>query len=1103
MPGAAPGFPWVGSYTERMRVVHAAWVPADAGELGGELLFWAENADGSTHPTGGAPVHPFALGVAPLRELLTGLGVGGQLAPGAASLLLPSDGEGPLPDGAQAEGAPLRPWRVAGLRAPLSFAAEWLAAHAGGFAAGPTPSADGAGRRAVAVAAPAVGGDGRRPATAGAETAGSRPAVRPSTASRLSGRPAGAERPGVGAPGQEARLGADLRFWALAARFGLELLAGELVVPGLGRRADGDFQALWRPALTPAERRRLRSLVEAMPPACRAAVPDGAAVAEAIPAAELVEGFVGAVVDALARSWLAEAAWPEARWMSRQGMPSGPARWLEALSANRSAGARLAARRLGDLATEVAAWSDAALGGRSAPFRAALRLHPPGEESDRWHLDYLLQAADDPAVLLTAERVWRTDGAVARLAGRRVVEPQELLLSDLARAGRAFAPIAASLTVPRPSAVDLTPEEAYVFLREAAPTLAEQGLAVMLPGWWTRAAARRRLGLRLALDPGPTDRAAEGGFGLQALVDYDWRVAVGDTLLTQAEFERLVEQKLPLVQLGGEWVELRPEDVERIMRFWRAHPGAARGDGALTLAQALRLAAPGDEAPPVEIADATGWLGPLLEGARRLEELPEPPGFVGELRHYQRRGYAWLRFMREHGLGACLADDMGLGKTVQVIAALVDHRTPPVLIVCPTTVLGNWVRELARFAPGLRVLVHHGPGRSGETDFAEAARGYDVVLTTYALVHRDEGLLQAVEWATVVIDEAQNVKNPAARTSRAVRRLSAGHRVALTGTPVENRLGELWAIMEFLNPGYLGSAEGFRRRFALPIERGGDAERADALRRLVGPFVLRRLKTDPNVIQDLPDKLELKTYPPLTREQASLYEAVVQDMLEKIAQKEGVERRGLVLAALTKLKQVCNHPAHFLGEGAERGLAGRSGKLTRLEEMLEEAIAAGDHTLVFTQFAEWGGRLRAYLQERLGTEVLYLYGGTPAAERDRLVDRFQQRDGPPVFVLSLRAGGTGLNLTRANRVIHYDRWWNPAVEAQATDRAFRIGQTRDVLVHAFVCAGTLEERIDELIESKRALAETVIGTGESWLTDLSTEELREIVTLRQAVIADA
>jgi SNF2 family DNA or RNA helicase len=508
--------------------------------------------------------------------------------------------------------------------------------------------------------------------------------------------------------------------------------------------------------------------------------------------------------------------------------------------------------------------------------------------------------------------------------------------------------------------------------------------------------------------------------------------------------------------------------------------------------------------PVVQVA-ADGWLAEALADDGTPRELPEPVGFVGQLRPYQRRGLGWLRFMRQHGLGACLADDMGLGKTIQLIASLLadraDGRTGPTLVICPTSVLGNWRHELARFGPDLRVLVHHGPERTDAAGLAVAAAAHDVVLTTYALLPRDEAAMASVSWAGLVLDEAQNVKNSAAQASRVARSLRSGFRVALTGTPIENRLGELWSLMEVLNPGFLGTAEAFRRRFTLPIERDRDQTRADELRRLVAPFVLRRLKSDPAIAPDLPEKLEMKDYPPLTREQAALYESVVQEMLARVEASEGVERRGLILATLTKLKQVCNHPAQARGEDGPLG--DRSGKLARLEEMLEESIAAGDQTLVFTQFAELGGRLQRHLHERLGHEVLYLYGGTPAEERDRLVAKFQAPDGPPVFVLSLRAGGTGLNLTRANRVIHYDRWWNPAVEAQATDRAYRIGQTRDVQVHAFICAGTLEERIDELIESKRALAETVIGTGEAWLTELSTEELRSVVELRRAVIVDA
>ena len=1004
-----------------------------------------------------APAHPFALSVGELRGTLRGLAFDGPAQPAGAVVWLPTvedaggrAGEarrgglvGLAPVGARsaaasaAEGAArLLPWRVVGLAIPLATAVEWLP-HV-------------------------LRADGRR---------------------------------------DDVALGPDVRFWALAGRWALELLEAGRVVPSVERRPDGDRQAVWRPALGGSdERRRLRGLAEAMPPACRAWTGDVGAV----PAAELLEAFLDAAVDALARGWLGGAAWPEARWLLRQDMPAGAGRWLEALGARQSA-ARLSARRSNGLGDAVFGWTGSAVGAHGRPFRLCLRLSAPVPEGTRggsaWRLDYGLQAVDDPTVLVPAAAVWRVEAAVARLAGRRVEEPQELLLAELGRAGRICAPVADSLVEARPEGVDLSTEAAYRFLREDLPALEEAGVGVVAPSWWTRRGARRRLGLKLRLRPARAGvgGAAAGGLGVDALVEYDWRVALGDEEISREEFERLAAQKAPLVQLRGEWIELRPEEVDGAERFWRGRP--PRGE--LTAGQALRLGLGGEATGlPLVSVEAEGWLEELLASVPdQLGELPEPPGFAGELRPYQRRGLAWLNFMRAHGLGACLADDMGLGKTVQTIGLLLHARAErPTLLVCPTSVLGNWVRELERFGPGLRVLVHHGHERPAEAGFADVVAQHDVVLTTYGLVHRDEARLGAIEWAGVVLDEAQNVKNPGSRSSRAARRLNAGYRLALTGTPVENRLGELWSIMEFLNPGFLGSAEGFKRRFAVPIEREGDGERAEELRRLVGPFVLRRLKTDPTIVRDLPEKLEMKVFTTLTREQATLYEAVVQDMLGKIADVEGTERRGLILATLTRLKQVCNHPAHFQGDGSV--LAHRSGKLARLEEMLEELLAAGDQALVFTQFAEWGGRLRTYLQSRLDQEVLYLHGGTPAEERDKLVARFQSPDGPSVFVLSLRAGGVGLNLTRANHVFHYDRWWNPAVETQATDRAYRIGQTRTVEVHTFVTAGTLEERIDALIESKRALADAVIGTGESWLTELSTEELRSLLTLRQAVIAD-
>jgi SNF2 family DNA or RNA helicase len=423
-----------------------------------------------------------------------------------------------------------------------------------------------------------------------------------------------------------------------------------------------------------------------------------------------------------------------------------------------------------------------------------------------------------------------------------------------------------------------------------------------------------------------------------------------------------------------------------------------------------------------------------------------------------------------------------------------------VLLVCPTSVVRNWQREAEKFAPGLAVLIHHGASRAKGDEFEREARRHALVISSYALLPRDEEILKRVPWSGVILDEAQNIKNPDTRQSRAARALPAAFRIALTGTPVENGVGDLWAIMEFLNPGLLGTQAEFHRAFFVPIQAGRDREAAARLKRLTAPFILRRLKTDRSVVSDLPEKMEMKVYCPLTAEQATLYAAVLRDLEREMRDAEGIRRRGIILAALSKLKQVCNHPAQFLGDGSR--IPGRSGKLARLTEMLEEALGAGDRCLVFTQFAEMGELLRRHLEETFGREVPFLHGGVPRKARDRMIDRFQAEGGPPVFLLSLKAGGTGLNLTKANRVFHFDRWWNPAVEDQATDRAFRIGQTRNVQVHKFVCSGTLEERIDGMIEGKKALAASVVGTGEGWITELSDAELKEVFALREEALAE-
>jgi SNF2 family DNA or RNA helicase/intein/homing endonuclease len=1155
----------------------------------------------------------------------------------------------------------------------------------------------------------------------------------------------------------------------------------------------------------------------------------------------------------------------------------------------------------------------------------------PADEADEagglWRLDYLLQALDDPSLLVPLEEIWRERGSIARFVDRRFDHPHKRVLAGLGQAARLFAPIDASLKQAHPIGCDLSGAEAYAFLTEALPQLEEAGFGVLAPPWWKRVEVKPTVRLRLK---GP--QTSTGLMGLDAIVGFDYQVALGGEELSREELERLAALKEPLVRLRGKWVELRPEQVEAALKFLRTHGGTLSLADALRVSLTGQVGAEGEETVELEEVSADGWIGDLLGRLRQgdtIAEAPQPEALQGALRPYQRRGQNWLSFLSQYGLGACLADDMGLGKcliagrlistavgprpiesfweyglseikpegeggewgeltlpvpvhtfdgreittvpvhriyrqqinepcvevrlgdgshltstkrhryltpagwkmaaelqvgdlvavpsrtphtganampaeiaelmawqlaegyefghsgrfysadtaimgrfcelarqvgvalweprwdrtslcvgtgglydvfkpwgydwghksagkivpqsvleaplesqrafiqalfdaeghvgkthceltmaseqviyalqtmlrnfgvwarirramkaatngtnikrpyymltfggnsvqrfaeqftlcipykqealvklaaiphnssaegvpTQAVIAAMQERRillrsvglrtvyewrgmgrelaasvatqlrdkghpdlagcieelgapgiywcevkqiaevayqgyvydlevpgthnyiangivthntaellalvlhqkaqgqlTKPVLLVCPTSVVGNWEHETTRFAPTLRVLTHHGAARAGRkraARFAEEVAGYDLVLTTYSLLPRDEVALNSVQWGAVVLDEAQNIKNAEAKQSRAARHLSAPVRVALTGTPVENRLAELWSIMDFLNPGYLGSHKRFHERFAAPIEQQRDQTAMAQLQSLMRPFVLRRLKTDPNVIRDLPEKLEIREYCPLTREQVTLYEAVVRDGLRTLEQAESpMQRRGVILAMLSKLKQVCNHPAHLLGDGS--ALKGRSGKLTRLEELIEELLSEGDRALIFTQFTAMGDRLQPYLAERFGVDVLYLHGGVAQRERVKLIDRFQAEGGPPLFLLSLKAGGTGLNLTAANHVIHFDRWWNPAVENQATDRAFRIGQTRNVQVRKFVCSGTLEERIDAMIEQKRALAEQVIGTGEAWLTELSTAQLRDLFSLRASALA--
>ncbi len=891
----------------------------------------------------------------------------------------------------------------------------------------------------------------------------------------------------------------DLRGWILATRFALSLLARQRIVPGL-RLDDGVLKARWAPALDePADRATLEAIGASLPPAGTAlAWQDGD---ERPSAREALADYLAAAVDGVARR-----APPPARHAGRKPAPENA--WLDALSRPDGVVA-LPGDRGQLLLRQVAAWTDLpSIGEGGEAFRLCFRLDPPagpGQPKPRgrpWALTYLLQATDDPSLVVPVQDVWRSRGDTVRFLTRRFDQPQERVLASLGRASRLFRPIETSLQTARPTACDLSSQEAAELVRDRALLLKAAGFGVLLPGLETRLSVRLRF---RRPEPKAARTEGESSLSLERVVEYDWQLALGDQPLTAEEFEMLARLKEPLVQLRGKWVDVRPDQIDRALAFIRHHE-----EGSMELGEALATAlAPGTiDGLPIASVEATGWMEALLEDLQRgarVELSSEPDGFVGQLRPYQRRGVAWLGTLRRYGLGALLADDMGLGKTPTTIALLLNRSTHepagPTLIVCPTSVVGNWRHEIERFGPSLRVHVHHGADRLTDHAFAELAAEHDVVLSTYALLHRDEQTLTRVAWDGLVLDEAQNVKNPETRAAQAARALRARWRVALTGTPIENRLADLWSIFQVLNPGYLGSAEHFRKAFALPIERASDADATARLKALTAPFILRRLKTDPAIVADLPEKQEMKVYCTLTREQATLYEAVVSDTMRTIESSEGIQRRGLVLALLAKLKQVCDHPALLLHDGS--ALEGRSGKLARLTEMLEEVLAVDERALVFTQYAEMGGLLRDHLAAAFDRDVVFLHGGTSMAERDRLVSRFQtDPQGPPIFVLSLRAGGTGLNLTRANHVFHFDRWWNPAVENQATDRAFRIGQTRNVQVHKYLCAGTFEEALDELIQRKVALAQTIVAGGEAWITEMSTAELRDLFRLRREAVEE-
>ncbi|RFU67140.1 DEAD/DEAH box helicase [Peribacillus saganii] len=773
------------------------------------------------------------------------------------------------------------------------------------------------------------------------------------------------------------------------------------------------------------------------------------------------------------------------------------------------------------------------------PFTAGLRLTEPFDGEGPWKLEVTLRSKKDELLLETYPpakwpRGWKK------------------YIPDIEEETKRWISVIPWLGDRGSLKQELTEFEAWEFLTDASEKLIFLGADILLPSWWM---TLKESSLKVKAKVKNQSSRGPSYVGLQAIMDFDWRFSLNGKDLTEQEFQALVNEKRRLIYIRGQWVKLDPAFIRQIQDMVKT--ANLKGIHLNDLLQQELLNLPEDMEEEDDDGDMLRIqfelnqdLKKLVNSLRETRNIPlvEPPADLqGDLRPYQKLGMSWLLFLREHGFGACLADDMGLGKTVQMIAYLLHLKdqetlemdsdnsaeskklsgsraiieddssddledteeiseeailsgedikieTDASLIICPTSVLGNWQKELERFAPNLKVVLHYGSNRPKGDAFAASVAGYDVILTSYGLSHMDNDELSSIKWNSIILDEAQNIKNAGTKQSRAVRKLEGKHQIALTGTPMENRLNELWAIFDFINKGYLGTLGQFQEKYVATIEREQQTGKIKELQRLIQPFLLRRTKKDKEVALNLPDKQEQKEFVPLTTEQASLYEQLIRDTFAELEQLSAFERKGQILTMLNKLKQLCNHPALYLKEEEQKNAAAkRSGKLEKLTELVDAVHEQKESCLIFTQYIGMGEMIKELLENRYGIEAPFLNGSMGKKQRDDLIERFQNGEFP-FFILSLKAGGTGLNLTAANHVIHYDRWWNPAVENQATDRAYRIGQKRFVHVHKLICTGTLEEKIDAMLDKKQSLNDEIISS-ENWITELSTEELKDLVAL--------
>ena len=880
--------------------------------------------------------------------------------------------------------------------------------------------------------------------------------------------------------------GPDLAFWHQVTTLMLSMLARHAYIPDFDSNA-AHLTARWSPAFWPHDHAALLRLAQLMPAAAgalhnstqRNATPPR-------PPTETLTAYIHEWLDRLIFDTCRNSAanLPKTH-RNEYSVPSTAAdAWFDALTRKTNRRPQSNDQARNKLLENHRSWTAPMRAAQRSRRRLTVELMAPNNDTP-WQLVFHLQDKTDQNDLVTAEQTWQqaTDTKEGRSPTR------ELITALVADAGVFSPTIAHALTQGKVLRAAISTQNAHDFIINEAPLLPQAGIPVHLPPLWTEENGRHPLSFLARI------QQADGTINFSTIFNYDWRVSLGDDPITEEELTLLARAAQPLIQIRDRWLAITNRHLQETLRSILGRPRRYA-----TTIQLMQM----NSGQPLGLPDnfqqqitAHGQLGQMLHatgGQAINDRIPPPELLEGHLWSFQELGYAWLYRMTAAGLGACLADDMGLGKTIQVLATILRHKEDghpePCLIVCPTSVIRTWLTEADKFTPAMRLLAHHGPDRPrNPEEFVRKAQNTDAIVTSYDTAHRDRALLAQVQWLGVYLDEAQNIKNHSSRRAQTCRMMPARHRVAITGTPVENHLGDLWSIIEFTNPNLLGDQKTFQTRYQDP---------ANATRRTTRPFILRRLKTDPALDIDLPDRINTTDACHLTREQAALYTAVLSDLDQAL--QDHSQRNGAIFSAITKLKQICNHPAHFLHDGNHE--ASRSGKLTRLLQMLEETFAAGDKAVIFTDFVEMGRIIQEQVGKHTGDSPLLFHGGLTTDDRNAAIDTFQSGGTPRSIVVSMRAGGTGIQLTAANHVFLFDRWWNPAIENQAIDRVNRPGQHKLVQVHTMTCPGTLEENIASIISNKTDLAKNAIATGDQWLRNLNPIEIRAALAMGQTLTED-